>query len=264
MKSYNRVKYNNCPLIEVAYQINFPSILSIDAEEPVAFQERIRDKFPIYVKQVRKENQVAINVDNNNPMPFFQKQQERNEHLFISKDEKWRITLANNMIALSSMDYKYWEDMSSRFVDSFKALEDIYKPAFYERVGLRYIDAFVKQKLGVEDKKWSDLLEPHVCGCLSYSSDVEMVVRNSMVHAEVYDGDVSIRLSSGLGKLDQHDGNAPQDAFILNCDYFVLGKFSTEEIKDKTEKVHHRSHIFFRDAITDTLHAAMQPRELDK
>lgn len=41
MSDYKRVKYNKCPLVEVTYQLNFPAILSNEAQEPVSFQEAI-------------------------------------------------------------------------------------------------------------------------------------------------------------------------------------------------------------------------------
>lgn len=42
MCEIKRVRYEKCPLIEVTYQLNFPTILSIEAEMPVRFQNAIR------------------------------------------------------------------------------------------------------------------------------------------------------------------------------------------------------------------------------
>lgn len=59
MSDYKRVKYNKCPLVEVTYQLNFPAILSIEAKEPVNFQEAIRKKYPVYNQQVEQQNEVS-------------------------------------------------------------------------------------------------------------------------------------------------------------------------------------------------------------
>ena len=55
METIKRVKYQKCPLLEVKYQLNFPTILSIDAEEPAKFQELIRSDFPNYKMQRARE-----------------------------------------------------------------------------------------------------------------------------------------------------------------------------------------------------------------
>jgi len=43
-----RVIYASNPLVDVICQVRFPRILRIDSELPVAFQEAIRDQFPLF------------------------------------------------------------------------------------------------------------------------------------------------------------------------------------------------------------------------
>lgn len=45
---YDRCQYLRSPLVEVICQLRFPTILSINANEPAAFQEAIRRDFPQY------------------------------------------------------------------------------------------------------------------------------------------------------------------------------------------------------------------------
>ena len=42
-----RVRYENPQLVEVICQLRFPEILTINASEPAAFQERIRRDYPL-------------------------------------------------------------------------------------------------------------------------------------------------------------------------------------------------------------------------
>lgn len=263
MKSYERIKYQRCPLIEVVYQVNFPTILSIDVNEPVQFQDLLRRQYPHYLQQQQHENQVTINVSGSINNPLVQTQKSRKIHSFVSQDEKWRITLANNMLALSSLMYSQWEEMADRFNEPLKALTEVYNPTFYERIGLRYVDVFVKEKLGLESNSWSDLIEPHLCGCLGYHSSNLSRVKSNMVNAEICIDDVNVRIVSGLGNYDDHSGKAPTEAFILDCDYYLLGNCLDSELFEKLEKIHSVSHIFFRDSITDLLHETMQPIKLD-
>lgn len=43
-----RTHYEHAPIHEVICQLRFPTILSINNNEPADFQERIRDSFPQY------------------------------------------------------------------------------------------------------------------------------------------------------------------------------------------------------------------------
>ena len=47
-----RVRYEKSPLVEVIFQLRFPTILSINAVQPVEFQELIRKEFPFYEEGV--------------------------------------------------------------------------------------------------------------------------------------------------------------------------------------------------------------------
>ena len=46
---YERFHYARSPLVEVICQLRFPTILSIGANEPAAFQEAVRRDFPRYM-----------------------------------------------------------------------------------------------------------------------------------------------------------------------------------------------------------------------
>ena len=45
-----RVIYSKAPLVQVICQLRFPTLLSIESQPPVEFQERIRDHFPLLEK----------------------------------------------------------------------------------------------------------------------------------------------------------------------------------------------------------------------
>ena len=71
METIKRVKYQKCPLLEVKYQLNFPTILSIDAEEPAKFQELIRSDFPNYKMQRARESEIRVNIKDEEVNPIF-------------------------------------------------------------------------------------------------------------------------------------------------------------------------------------------------
>lgn len=259
-----RFKYNKCPLVEVTYQVNYPTILAIDANEPVDFQKLIMEKYPNYDLKTEFQGEVKVNMENDDmdASASMSRQQKRKIHIFVSEDQKWRIALAKNMLAFTTVDYKYWEDMVLKSKDVIKAFVDSYKPLYFTRVGLRYIDAFDRVELKLEDTPWDKLLKPHVCGCLGYRTDEEVKVKSSIVNSEIMVNDVFIKLAAGSGMIDRHDGNLPHEAFILNCDYYYNKKISIDNLFQTAEKLHNQSHSFFRESITNELHYAMKPEEL--
>lgn len=42
----------------------------------------------------------------------------------------------------------------------------IYQPAFFERIGLRYVNAFSRRALGLEELLWDDLIREPYLGIL--------------------------------------------------------------------------------------------------
>ena len=111
MCQIERVRYGKCPLVEVAYQLNFPTILSIEAEMPVKFQNEIRKAFPQYQIQTEQENEITVNITGEDVNPMFKHRSVRKLHQFISEEGKWKITLAKNQLAISTLKYEQWEDM---------------------------------------------------------------------------------------------------------------------------------------------------------
>lgn len=257
-----RFKYKKSPLIEVVYQINFPPVLSIEAKTPFEFQDAVRTRFSEYQEQTEQENQLLFNVQEPQNRPIFNHLQTRKLHLFTSDDGQWKLTLAKNMLSLSSLKYDHWEDMAARFVDPVKALIDIYHPSYYNRIALRYIDAIERGKLGLLDTEWCELLNSHICGCLSYAPEEKVIVRASKVEAEMQLDEVTVKLFSGIGNVDHHDGTPPAEAFILDCDYFRTGKFGEEQLTSVAASIHEKSTSFFQNAITEKLNLAMEPEDL--
>lgn len=261
MCQIERVRYRKCPLVEVTYQLNFPTILSIDADTPVEFQNKIRKAFPQYQLQTEQENEITVNINGDDINPMFRHRLGRKLHQFISEDGMWKITLAKNQLAISTLNYEQWEDMIGRFDQPLKAFSEVYDQSYFERVGLRYIDAIKRSELGLENVEWKELIKPHLLGCLGFSQgEVENVNSNSLRAEIVIDG-ISVRISSGLGVINNNN-NESDNAFILDCDYYCVDKVNIDQISKVAECLHQKSTDFFRKSITEKLHKAMEPQEL--
>ena len=135
-----RCIYGRNMLLEVICQLRFPDILKIEAQEPYAFQDAIRGEYPQYQKKVE---QLPPQIVNGKPVP----QGTVNNYQFISEDSQWKVSLTKNFIALSTNAYTRWEEFAKRLDRILAAFIQAYQPAYFSRVGLRYINAFRREEL---------------------------------------------------------------------------------------------------------------------
>jgi uncharacterized protein (TIGR04255 family) len=255
MKSAKRYRYAKCPLIQVIFQLRFPTILLISTNQATlaSFQETIRDEYPGFDEALEMQNQVIIMPDGKaNKIT----NNETKNYSFISVDGNWKINLTNSFISLSTVSYSHWEDFIERVKKMASNFERVYDPSFYSRVGLRYVDGIRRIVLGLEGCPWSALLEPHVLGCIEdekrlkkYSMDAEYTVESS---------NAFVRTHFALGQIEGFDENA----FILDCDYFQQGRIEKAGYLDISKGLHDESVRVFHAAIKRKLHQAMEPTEI--
>lgn len=248
-----RVHYENAPAHEVICQLRFPTILSINSVEPADFQEVIRDVFPQYAR--RQEVPALPGGANAQQAPI------TNYH-FLSADGKWKINLTKDFIALSTIRYPGWEEFARHLDKALAAFIQIYKPAYFQRVGLRYVNLFSRAKLGLEDTPWSELLAPAYVGalaepdlqaedCLSYGTDLQLKLDNSC-RAKVH---------AGLARLQNKAPGAPQDPevkFMLDMDLSMGGNVPCTMAAGALETLHIHGGRLFEGALTDRLRRAME------
>ena len=149
MREYKRVIYAKNPLLEVSFEVQFPTILAINSQEPSEFQEKIRDDFPNYkVERVQKSD---VYLMPNGIAPGIVDEIGKN-YIFISLDGKHRIILSSSKLIVSTLEYKRWEQFEPVIRNTVKNFIDIYRPKVFLRIGLRYVAAITKEDLGLEDK----------------------------------------------------------------------------------------------------------------
>lgn len=260
-----RVIYQRNPLEKVICQLRFPPILKIDTQIPSDFQDIIRGEYPLYseTKEMAVElppeitSQLPPEVVNSLPFPTIN----RMNYLFETSDENWTVNLTNNFVALTCKRYDRWENFREHFTLPFNALLQVYKPAFFSRIGLRYVDVIRRSKLGLEDANWHELIQPYISGILSSQEIKIKVVQGSISKEEVKldDGHSIVRIVHGIGisKINS------ETIFLIDCDFFIENERT--EINHAFEKLDYFNHWgrrLFRWCITDRLHNAMDPQPL--
>ena len=257
-----RVSYDRPQLAEVICQLRFPAILSIGTKEPVDFQDAIRSMFPRYAA---KREQPAPKITGlgtaapqlETPAPII-------NYNFISADGRWKLNLTNAFISLSTVAYPGWESFGQHFDLPLAQFIRIYQPAFFERIGLRYMNIFSRKALELEGEPWRDLIARPYLGILAEEDVEESRTQKCSVDVELaLDSTCRAKIHAGPGLVKKNIPNAPPDTevkFILDMDLFLSGQIDPRMAAGGLETLHGHSTPLFQGAITDRLHSALEPR----
>lgn len=231
---------------------------------PVRFQDLIREEYPLFSTTIEQQQQISIVHEDDNilPQPRIIQSDQMKNYRFSSENQDWKINLTSTFLSLSTSRYSTWRDFKARLQKPLTALIKCYKPAFYERIGLRYVDVFTCSKLGLIATPWKDLIKPFALGFLS-NNDVMTEVRAYNCITELDIGENALaRINTMLGypreKVIQAELRDQELSFILDSDMF-FGKRNTGQIWDSLEYLHDSSSKLLRAIITDKLHEAMEP-----
>ena len=255
--THQRCIYRKNQLGEVICQLRFPEILTIGVNPPVDFQEAIRDEYPQY--SVRRELPAA-------KLPGLQSQTSPHGNLnyqFASADGKWRVNLTSKFISLACSEYHSWEQFARRLDKPLAAFIQVYKPAYFERIGLRYINFFSRKALELEGTPYRELFHSRYLGILADEQVPESSASRCSVDVELaIRGGCRAKIHAGPGMVKRGKTTDGEVKFIFDQDLFMPGKLALNLSAGALETLHSQAYSIFRDAITDELHEAMDPEEL--
>ena len=235
---------------EVICQLRFPEILMINAQAPAQFQEMIRADFPQYT--ARQELLP--------PQPGVAPGQKTTNHQFISADGIWRVNLTSRFISLACGRYTKWEDFAAHLDKPLVAFIQTYKPAYFERVGLRYVNFISRKSLELEGTPWRELIAPCYLGLLDEEDVAENQISRNTMDAEIaIQGGCRVKLHAGPGMVRKAGQADPEQKFILDMDLYMPGKIPVNLSAGALQTLHSQAFPIFRGAITKALHNAMDP-----
>lgn len=256
----NRCIYRRHQLGEVICQLRFPEILSIEANLPVEFQEQIRDDFPQYA--ARKES-LPPKITGAAGNYTLENQPQTTNYYFISADGAWKLNLTSRFLSLSCNRYTCWEDFAGKLDKPLSAFIQIYHPAYFERVGLRYMNFFDRKSLGLEDVPYRELFTPLYLGPYGYDQVPERAVSRFGLDMEfALMGGCKAKIHAGPGMVRRVRDKEPAMKYILDMDLYMPGKVLPIFCAPSLNTMHGQSYGIFRGAITDTLHDAMEPESI--
>ena len=259
MFSHNeRCIYRNNQLAEVICQFRFPEILNIQTNLPAAFQEIIRDEFPRFSS--RKETPAPKLTGTAGNMTL-QKQEPINNYQFFSADGIWRINLTSRFISLSCSKYTCWEEFARRLDKPLAAFIQTYHPAFFERVGLRYLNFFSRQELGLAGTPYREMFSPCYLGPLMEEDVQEAGTTRCSVDTEMaLRGGCRVKLHAGPGLVKRQGQPDNEVKFVFDQDLYMAGPLEIKLAVGALQTLHTQAGAIFRGAITDVTHDAMDPR----
>lgn len=253
-----RIHYGKNQLAEVICQLRFPTILRIGAEEPAEFQEAVRGMFPRYAA---RQDQIPPKINGaGTPAVSVEAQKPVTNYHFVSADGAWRLNLTNGFLALTCHQYDDWEGFARMMDQPLAHLIRIYQPAFFERVGLRYMNAFSRAALGLEERPWRDLIREPYVGILGEDDAQEEAVRRCThdVDMQLQRG-CRLKLHSGVGRLARNGKEDPEIRWILDLDFSISGNVPVNQSAPALETLHMQAGPVFRGVLTDTLEEALEP-----
>ncbi len=250
-----RCQYSRNPLAEVICQLRFPEILTIETNVPDQFQEAIRAVFPHY--SVRKETPAPKLVGTPGNLAM-QPQPQSNNYQFVSADGVWRINLTSKFISLSCNRYTCWEDFALQLDKPLAAFIQIYKPAMFTRVGLRYLNFISRRDLDLEGTPFRELINSRYLGILGDEEVNEVNTTRCSVDAELnLRAGCKCKLHAGPGTVKRNGKADPEVKFIFDQDLYMDGSIPVNVSAGALQTLHSQAFPIFRDAITDTLHNAL-------
>lgn len=253
----DRCHYRSNQIAEVICQLRFPEILSIGTTAPAAFQDAIRDEFPQFI---RRQDLPAPKITGMPGHLSLENQPGVINYQFSSADGTWRVNLTSRFISLTCNRYSSWEDFAKKLDKPLAAFIQIYKPAYFERIGLRYLNFISRYELGLEGVPFSQLIAPCYLGPLMEEDVQEANSTRCNIDAELnIRGGCRLKVHAGPGFVKKNGKSDQEVKFIFDQDLFMPGQVPVNLSAGALQTLHAQAWSIFRGAITDRLHDAMDP-----
>jgi len=234
-------KYRNPPVVEALCEFQFIPSQPWDITILGLIYERIKDKFP------KKQQQFGVGIQ---LQPTDRGVEHRIEPVppriqFRKEDETALIQIAPDLLVVNQLKpYPTWENFKSVILENFNVYREIANPKGFRRIGLRYINIFEFDKLGIELTEYfryypsipEDLLQTHT----SFLVRVELPFE---------DGNEILILTLGSIVPSKPD----VISLVLDIDYAMIKPdyISLDSIVEWLERAHKQVERAFESSITD-------------
>ena len=177
---------------------------------------------------------------------------------FSSEDKIWKVNLTRTFLAFSTKKYLHSADFKERLSVSLNALKDIYKPAYFTRVGLRYIDVIKRSQLNLSTAKWKELLKPYILGLLNESA-IENEIQTAECQYEISLSEYNsmVRIVAGLVNCEKEKS---EQCFKIDSDFYTTEKTNISDVISRMDFFHKIASRLIQWLIQPKLYEAMEPK----
>ncbi len=179
-------------------------------------------------------------------------------HEFSTADGTCKINLTRTFLSMSTTNYRQWENFASRFTAPYSTLLEVYRPPFFARIGLRYVDIFHRSKLGLENTNWTELIQPYFLGILSTGIAEQVRSSESIYEVNLTDNQSIARIAAALVV----DATTKEQCYMIDSDLYNPRRTLPDNAFETLEFLHHRATRLIQWIVTPTLHAAMEPHQI--
>lgn len=241
------------PLARVIAQARFAPILAIRNPDKVAsFQEAIRATYPVLQEEPIQQITIGpLGVPAAREGVIWRFGDRENQ-------PQWRVSLCTDFVAIETFAYESRADFVSRFEHVVQALEQSFKPAQCQRLGVRYIDRMKGEAVA----RIAELISPKILGIALPNGEPPLSLGDAVLHLmteasfAAQEGQITARWGS-LPENATYDPNAlePIDkpSWILDLDMFTTAPvaFQSEVLASTAKAFAERIYAVFREMVTD-------------
>ena len=225
--------YKNAPLTEVGLEIRFPSDLSIESRRG-EFHKKIRKDYPhLFVPKAIAGEAPALQ-----------------RYRFMSEDRIRRMHFSINRFSFHTTKYEGFPEFEEESLIYLRLFCKTYDISELNRIGLRYVNLIpIQSEDGVIQ----------ISKYLKFGYKLPQAIPNKI---ELFDTTLLIGLNQGklriLVQYQEREGSDTRENILLDFDYFVEGKFKTEELQNCIAQAHQHTKRVFENLIADEYRAIME------
>jgi uncharacterized protein (TIGR04255 family) len=254
-----RVTYRRNVLENVICQLRFPPVLRIETELPARFQDAIRGQYPVLTQLGPIDAASGFPAEVLNLVKSMLPVNISRTYQFSSEDGGWRVTLSKESLALECVGvYTTWEDFMRRFGVAIEALRREYAPAFFNRIGLRYVDIVRRSRLNLAGVPWRDLLNPQIAGELASEISEDVQEATHVLVVKLNEQGDRVRMNHGILRTREPE----EESYRIDNDFYSEQRTENDNVATRLDELHRESGYCFRWCISRTLHDAMEPQPL--
>ena len=245
-------RYKRNFLDQVICRVDFPLILRLKKESPIEFQEKIKHLFPKASEAViigaKVGEQDPLSVEVREPAPRWE---------FYTRNLKKKLILQSQFLALEDHEFASFERFEDFCFPAIDALNSIYGPPLFTRLGLRYIN-IVELPEG-DPLDWDGFFDRRLTAHLQFEHGCQLIDTLQTIRLRKKHTTTVIRCG-----LQNPDAPSPvkRRRFVLDIDCFLKQDFETDDVKAQLLLLNEQAVDIFERSIDDSLRELMEEGEI--